>query len=103
MRRAVAQRVAQMSDAIAEHFPAECSVSTPQGGFVLWVQLPESVDTLALHKRALQHKIAFMPGSLFSASGKYRNCLRLNCGNLWSPEIENAVKTLGGLAHEQAS
>jgi DNA-binding transcriptional MocR family regulator len=99
MRRAVAQGVEQMSDAIAEYFPAECSVSTPQGGLVLWVQLPESVDALVLHKRALEHRIAFMPGVLFSASGKYRNCLRLNCGNLWSAEIDTAVKTLGTLVH----
>ena len=102
MRRVIAQRVAQMSEAIAEYFPAECSVSEPQGGFVLWVQLPESVDTLTLHAVALEQRIAFMPGTLFSASGKYRNCMRLNCGNVWSAEIESAVRKVGALVHEHA-
>jgi DNA-binding transcriptional MocR family regulator len=77
-------------------------VSEPQGGFVLWVQLPESLDALALHTRALEHRIAFMPGTLFSASGKYRNCMRLNCGNVWSAEIEGAVRKLGALVHADA-
>jgi DNA-binding transcriptional MocR family regulator len=41
--------------------------------------------------------LAFVPGELFSASGMYRNCLRLNCGNPHTPEIEDAVRRLGQL------
>lgn len=99
IRRAMAQRIARMSDAVSRYFPAECSVSSPQGGFMLWVQMPEEVDALALHRRAIEQKIAFMPGPLFSASGKFTNCLRLNCGNVWSVEVENAVQRLGALVH----
>lgn len=99
MRRAMTQRIARMSDAISEFFPAECSVSSPQGGFVLWVQMPEEVDAIALHERAIRQKIAFMPGPLFSASGKFGNCLRLNCGNVWTAEVETAVRQLGALVH----
>ncbi|QDZ29856.1 PLP-dependent aminotransferase family protein [Noviherbaspirillum sp. UKPF54] len=101
MRRAMTRRIARMSDAVSEFFPAVCSVSQPQGGFVLWVQLPEQVDALRLHERAIAHRIAFMPGPLFSASGKFGNYLRLNCGNEWSAQIEEAVKTLGALVHER--
>ncbi|HJV72800.1 MAG TPA: PLP-dependent aminotransferase family protein [Noviherbaspirillum sp.] len=100
VRRALAQRIARMSDAVLKYFPAECSVSTPQGGLVLWVQMPPEVDALALHKRAIERHIAFMPGSLFSASGKFGNYMRLNCGNMWSAEIENAMRLLGTLVHE---
>jgi hypothetical protein len=38
-----------------------------------------------------------VPGELFSASGMYRNCLRLNCGNPHTPEIEDAVRRLGSI------
>lgn len=100
MRRAMIQRIARMSDAVSESFPAECSVSAPQGGFVLWVEMPEEVDAMALHRNAIEQKIAFMPGPLFSASGKFGNYMRLNCGNVWSAEVENAVKRLGVLVHE---
>ena len=45
----------------------------------------------------LQQGLAFVPGELFSASGMYRNCLRLNCGNPHTPEIEDAIRRLGRL------
>lgn len=100
MRRLLAQRVARMSDAVSEFFPAECSVSAPQGGLVLWIALPQEVDSIALHRIAIEQRIAFMPGPVFSASGKYGNYLRLNCGNAWSAEIEKAVRTLGLLVRQ---
>lgn len=103
MRRTFAQRIAQMSDAVSESFPAECSVSEPQGGLVLWIRLPQQVDALALHQVTIDQGIAFMPGQLFSASGKFKNYMRLNCGNAWSADIEKAVHKLGALIHEHAS
>jgi DNA-binding transcriptional MocR family regulator len=101
MRRALAQRVARMSDAVSEFFPAECSVSAPQGGLVLWVEMPEQVDSVTLLDIALKKRIPFMPGPLFSASGKFGNYLRLNCGLTWNADIENAVRTLGTLVRTQ--
>ncbi|MYM23868.1 aminotransferase class I/II-fold pyridoxal phosphate-dependent enzyme [Duganella sp. FT135W] len=102
MRRALSQRIARMSDAICAAFPQQCTVSEPQGGFVVWVSLPGQVDALALHERAIAQGVAFMPGQLFSASGKYSNYLRLNCGNAWSPRVEAAIATLGELVHREA-
>ena len=102
MRRALSQRIARMSDAICASFPQDTTVSEPQGGFVLWVRMPAQVDALALHARAVEHGVAFMPGQLFSASGKYGNYLRLNCANPWSPDVERAIDTLGALVRRQA-
>lgn len=102
MRRVLAQRIARMSDAVCAHFPPNCPVSEPQGGFVLWVQMPQQVDALALHEEAVAKGVAFVPGPLFSASGKFTNYLRLNCGNAWSDEIERAVARLGQLVHRHA-
>jgi DNA-binding transcriptional MocR family regulator len=102
MRRALSQRIARMSDAVSAAFPPQCTISEPQGGFVVWVGMPEQVDALALHQAAIADGIATMPGQLFSASGKYSNYLRLNCGNAWSPRVEAAVARLGELVHRQA-
>ncbi|HEX7646305.1 MAG TPA: PLP-dependent aminotransferase family protein [Noviherbaspirillum sp.] len=97
LRRTTAQRIARMSDAVLEYFPADCSVSMPQGGYTLWVRLPETIDALALHDEAIARRVAFMPGVLFSATGKFGNYLRLNCSNAWTLEVEQAVRTLGEL------
>lgn len=89
-----------MSDAVAASFPPECRLSEPQGGFVLWVEMPAQIDALALHGTAIAQGVAYMPGQLFSASGKFGNYLRLNCGNAWTPRIEQAIARLGGLVKD---
>lgn len=48
LRRAYAERVNQMAQAVVDQFPAGTRVSSPQGGYVLWVEMPETVDALAL-------------------------------------------------------
>jgi DNA-binding transcriptional MocR family regulator len=102
MRRALSQRIARMSDAICDAFPQQCTISEPKGGFVLWVGMPEQVDALLLHEQAIAAGVALMPGQLFSASGKYSNYIRLNCGNVWGPRVDAAIAKLGELVHRQA-
>ena len=98
LRRQFQAQVEQMIAAVTRHFPAGTRIARPQGGFVLWVELPERVNTEKLWKKAIAAGIACVPGDLFSPSGLYRNCLRLNCGNPWSATIEAAIKQLGALA-----
>ena len=95
LRRAYRDQVAAMQGAVARHFPAGTRMSQPQAGFVLWVELPEGADTLRAHPAALAEGVAYVPGELFSASGMYRNCLRLNCGHPMRPQIEEGVRRLG--------
>jgi DNA-binding transcriptional MocR family regulator len=85
---------------VAAHFPAGTRATRPEGGGVLWVELPEGISALALHDRALAAGIAIAPGPIFSARGGYGNCIRLSCGVVWSPRVEAAVATLGRIAAE---
>jgi DNA-binding transcriptional MocR family regulator len=64
---------------IRQYFPCGICVTRPQGGYMLWVELPEIVDMVCVAKQLCELKIQVAPGSLFSAAGKYRNCLRINC------------------------
>ena len=97
LRRSYERQVESMRAAVSRYFPAETRISQPQGAYVLWVELPESFDTTALYERAILEDLAFVPGELFSASGMYRNCLRLTCGNPHTLEIEDAIRRLGVL------
>lgn len=99
-RRIYERYVAATSQAVRRFFPEETKLTRPTGGFVLWVQLPESVDSLVLYKRALNAGIAITPGYLFSATDQYRHFIRLNAAN-WSDEAERAVEYLGTLIEQQ--
>lgn len=95
LRRNYQKQVDAMRQAIGRYFPAATCITQPQCGYVLWVELPEEIDTSRLFERAIAENLSYVPGELFSASGMYRNCLRLNCGNPHTPEIESAVRRLG--------
>ncbi len=79
---------------IEKFFPVNTRISYPQGGFVLWVELPFDLDTVELNVRTLQRGVSLAPGVLFSATGKYRNCMRLNFTDKPSAKNEAAIKTI---------
>jgi len=98
-RKAYASNVGRMSDAIARYFPADTLVTRPSGGYMLWVQLPEGVDSVALYSKALANGIFISSGVLFSVEDGYRNFIRLTAGR-WSAEIEHAIARLGRMVHQ---
>ncbi|WP_428311799.1 PLP-dependent aminotransferase family protein [Hydrocarboniphaga sp.] len=98
LRQRCQQQVAQFSRAVERYFPAGTRMSRPNGGYVLWLDLPGEVDTVALHGLALARNISFAPGPLFSASGQFRSAMRLNCGRELSPTVIAALKQIGKLA-----
>jgi DNA-binding transcriptional MocR family regulator len=100
IRRAYAFQIQKASEAIALYFPRGTKVTRPQGGFVLWAELPKSTDSLELYRRALEAKISIAPGSLFSPKQNYRNCIRINCAHPWNEKIDRAFATLGRLVYE---
>jgi len=64
----------------------------------LMVEIQRSIDSLALHREALERGISIAPGRVFSNGNLYDNFVRINCSHAWSAPIEEAVKTLGRLA-----
>jgi DNA-binding transcriptional MocR family regulator len=86
---------------IEQAFPPGTKVSRPAGNFVLWVELPEPADTRLLFAQALEKRICFAPGVVFSASGKYAHCLRLSGGHGWDARIEKGLRTLGAMASKE--
>ena len=102
VRRTYALNVSRMIEAIIANFPENTRVTHPKGGFVLWVQLPKSVDSLVLYKQALRAGITLTPGYLFSPSQRFKNFIRLNAA-VWSEEIERAIIRLGDLIKVIAS
>ena len=98
LRTRVSEQVQRFREEIAATFPDGTRTSDPQGGFVLWLELPSEVDALTLQADALARGIAIAPGPVFSARERFTSCIRISCGFPWSPRIAAAIAELGELA-----
>jgi DNA-binding transcriptional MocR family regulator len=97
------QNSERMTAAVERSFPTDTGISAPRGGSVLWLELPRGVDSEVLFDKAIAENISIMPGDVFAAGRRYRNCIRLSFGHPWSEEIEAGIETLGQLVHEMAA
>jgi DNA-binding transcriptional MocR family regulator len=98
LRRRCAQQVDAARAVIADSFPNGTRVTRPAGGFILWVELPKGCDSIALFGKLLDRGISIAPGPMFSASQRYRNCMRLSLGQPWNERTEQALREIGKLA-----
>ena len=89
-----------MTQAICRYFPAETKVTRPQGGHVLWVEMPAQVKAVELFERALAEKISIAPGPVFSARQRFGNFIRLNCANPWNATLDDALLRLGRMVKQ---
>ena len=78
------------------HFPSGTRVTLPEGGFVLWVQLPDGFDGVEVATRAAAAGVAILPGAAFSANLQYRNYIRIACGYP-ADVLRPAVRTIARL------
>ncbi|MEN0580771.1 PLP-dependent aminotransferase family protein [Phytobacter palmae] len=99
MRQFYQQHLETYTCWIRQYFPCGICVTRPKGGYMLWVELPEGVDMLCVSRQLCRLKIQIAPGSLFSASGKYRNCLRINCALPLTERYREAISKLGEAMH----
>ena len=97
LRRVLKRNKERMVSLVLQSFPSGTLVSDPKGAGVLWVELPVGNDSETFFHRAIEHNISIAPGALFSASKKYKRCIRLSYGVPWSDEIEHAVGQLAQL------
>jgi DNA-binding transcriptional MocR family regulator len=97
-RQRLSAALAAMTQAVTTYFPPGCRLTQPQGGYMLWVEMPEPIDALKLHRLALADGISIAPGPLFSVKRRYQNFVRLNYGHFEAKSTVNAVQTLGRLS-----
>ena len=98
LRGALHGRMTTALAAIESAFPAGTRLSRPRGGYFIWVELPDEVDAMALHRIALDAGIGIAPGPLFSPDGRFMHGLRINVGHAEAVVLP-AIRRLGELAH----
>jgi 2-aminoadipate transaminase len=101
IRARYASQCAVMLESLAEHFPRDAVWTRPSGGMFIWVELSgNAIDTTALLARAIERRIAFVPGEPFFAGAAKRNCLRLSFVTVPPERIRSGVASLGELLRE---
>lgn len=80
---------------VRRYLPCGICVSRPQGGFLMWIEFPETFDTLRLNSLLRQSGIQIASGALFSASDKYRNCMRGHYGLPLTDEMQQMLRVIG--------
>ena len=100
VKAAYRERGAHMLSQMDEFFPAGVTYTRPQGGMFLWVTLPEGVDTAALLPRAVENKVAYVPGQPFFALGGGANTMRMSYSSATPEQITQGMRALGDTFRE---
>ena len=102
IRRIRADYAVQCDAMLAElaRFPAGVRYTRPDGGLFIWVELPEGMDAKELLTRAIERKVAFVPGTHFYAGGGHENTLRLNFSNSSLEQIHTGMTALRELVEQ---
>lgn len=101
-RKKIATQVFQIKQLLLRYFPKETLISHPTGGYFLWIELPEQVDSIKLFEEALSENIGIVPGPVFSSNNKmFNNCIRISCGSPVTQKTELGIATLAQLITQQ--
>ncbi|WP_194438939.1 PLP-dependent aminotransferase family protein [Vibrio fluminensis] len=83
---------------LAQHLPSNATISDPQGGLVLWLQIPQ-LNTHLLEKEAHQMQLDCRVGYLFSTLNLYDDCIRINIGHDLEGQAKDDLQRLVELIH----
>jgi len=83
-----------MLKALSKYFPSEASWTKPEGGFFVFVTLPEYIDVDVMFPEAIEEGVAYVSGSAFFANGKGKNTMRLSFCYPKEEDIEEGIKRL---------
>ena len=97
IRKTLAQRKFATWKCMRANFPTEVTINYSDGGYFLWVELPEYLDATELYLLALKQDINIAPGKMFALNKEYDHCFRLNASFECEGRVEYAIQTLGTL------
>jgi len=90
-----------MLTALEQHMPAGCSWTRPEGGFFVWLTVPDGVDTKAMQPRAVTERVAYVPGTGFYADGFGSQQMRLSFCYPTPERITEGVRRLAGVLAQE--
>ncbi len=94
-------KCALMLDEIAREFAPSVQVTRPEGGLFIWATLPQGVDMMDFCRRAVERKVAVVPGTAFCADeSAASSSFRLNFSTPADEKIVQGIRVLGELTRQ---
>jgi 2-aminoadipate transaminase len=101
VREALRERAQALGNALTEYLP-DARFVAPEGGYFMWVDLPDGTDVAAMFNAAATRGVAFVKGTDFVLEGG-QSSLRLAYSGVTVPQIEEGVKRLADAYAEVAA
>jgi 2-aminoadipate transaminase len=98
LRRVYGRRRDLMLEALANHMPPGTTWTRPDGGFFIWVTLPEGVDTVRMLPQARERGVEYLAGPSCFYDGQGRNQLRLSFSFVADDRIDEGIRVIGEIA-----
>ncbi len=92
-----------MIECLEQMMPDEVTWSRPDGGFAVWVTLPEGYSSIALLLSAMERGVSFFPGPIFDMDQRFVNCFRLSYAWTDQDQIAEGVEILADTVKELLS
>ena len=97
VRESLREKRNAMLTALGEYFPPSCKWTAPNGGMMIWVDLPDHADTWHLLDKAVDAGVKYNPGPIFRSDRSGRNRLRLTYSHNSPAEINEGIEKLATL------
>jgi 2-aminoadipate transaminase len=97
---ALRDRAERLVNALRRELP-EARFTEPQGGYFVWLELPDAVDAEALARDLAARDVTVMPGTSFMVSGG-EHALRLSYASVTPDEIDEGIRRLAEACRAQA-
>ena len=98
LRRVYRQRRDLMLAALEAHMPVGTTWTIPDGGFFIWVTLPDGIDPQRLRMQVKELGVDYLPGSACYSGDAGTNQLRLSFSFAEDDLIERGIKIIGDVA-----
>ena len=96
-REAYRERRDATLSAMEQQLPAGCTWTKPEGGFYVWLTVPEGLDTKAMLPRAVTQRVAYVPGTAFYADSFGSRQMRISYCYPTPERIREGVRRLAAV------
>ena len=100
IRKEYKQRSLMIQSALEKYMPKNIKWTKPQGGFYVWLQLPEYMDSTKILKESINNGAVFVTGKTFDPENIKNNNIRLSYSNMDKNQIDKGVKIIADVVRE---